>query len=135
MYALKRQQRGCKKRWEKGYEQSWSGLSVTVIEPYEASEGLNNLRFFFMSCLKNGVAQGHRVATVWPSLPDSVLVWDEGFGDLKWDRKGKSEWGKAKILQDRKTSVLLCTVGTMSACAARDRVFPPLPGLKWQCFL
>lgn len=59
MYALKRQQRGCKKRGEKGNEQLWSGSSVTGIDPCEAGGGLDNLRSFFMFYLRIGVTQGH----------------------------------------------------------------------------
>lgn len=37
-------------------------LSVTVIDRYKVSGGLDNLRFFFVFCLRIGVTQGHCLA-------------------------------------------------------------------------
>lgn len=78
------------------------GLSLSST-PTRRVEDLDNLRFFFMFCLKSGVTQGCVSA---------------GLGG--WGRKMGEERG-------RKTSLLLSSVGTVFACMGREMVVVSLP--------
>lgn len=72
----------------------WSGLSVTVIEPYEASEGLNNSRFFFVFCLKKWSGPrppfGHRlaIASRW-CVSAGRGVWGSEMGEKREKQSGE----------------------------------------------
>lgn len=81
----------------------WSGLSVTVIDPYEAGGGFGQLEILLRVLPKN-----------WG---DPRPCWCRA-GDGKWERKG----GKDRIIPYRTTSLLLPSVGTVLACTGREMV-------------
>lgn len=92
----------------------WSGLSVTVIEPYKAGGGLGNVSCCFVFCLRTGVTEAAVCASRWGvgaglGVCRSPMV----------EEKGRWRGEKGKMTPYRKTSLLLSSVGTF-ACAARE---------------